>query len=207
MAGHERWAGANTRTAEGARIAGGRRADHAGERHRAHRDRHRVRRPHRRCPRSSPSCVPCSTRFTSGTTRAMFPGCVWLRLGGVPYLAAKWDSPALRRTLRRELRASAADVVYVDHLGMARYLPDIRAERPGSRIVLDQHNVESDLFKQFAERQDRGERTRCRRGVASDGALRAQSARALSTPSSRFPGRTNATSRRSPTYRCTSCQS
>jgi polysaccharide biosynthesis protein PslH len=79
------------------------------------------------------------------------PRVLRLRLGGVPYLAAKWDSPALRRTLRRALRASAADVVYVDHLGMARYLPDIRAERPGSRIVLDQHNVESELFKQFAE--------------------------------------------------------
>jgi hypothetical protein len=55
--------------------------------------------------------------------------------------------------LRRELRHAAPDVVYVDHLGMTRYLPMIKRERPASRVVLEQHNVESDLFKRFAERQ------------------------------------------------------
>ncbi|MBX3222970.1 MAG: glycosyltransferase [Labilithrix sp.] len=79
------------------------------------------------------------------------PRVVALRLLGVPYLAGKWDSRELRRTLRRELLASPVDVVYVDHLGMARYLPDILAERPFCRTVLDQHNVESDFFKQFAD--------------------------------------------------------
>jgi polysaccharide biosynthesis protein PslH len=71
-------------------------------------------------------------------------------LRGVPYLAGKWDSRALRKTLRAELRRAPADVVYVDHLGMARYLPDIEKARPFARRVLDQHNVESDFFKQFA---------------------------------------------------------
>lgn len=79
------------------------------------------------------------------------PRVVGLRLLGVPYLAGKWDSRRLRKTLRRELVEHAADVVYIDHLGMARYLPDIKAERPFCRTVLDQHNVESDFFKQFAE--------------------------------------------------------
>lgn len=80
------------------------------------------------------------------------PRVVMLRaLRGVPYLAGKWDSRELRRTLRRELLDSPIDVVYLDHLGMARYLPDVRAERPHARTVLDQHNVESDFFKQFAE--------------------------------------------------------
>jgi len=78
------------------------------------------------------------------------PRVVALRLLGVPYLAGKWDSRTLRRTLRKELVESPVDVVYIDHLGMARYLPDIKAERPFSRTVLDQHNVESDFFKQFA---------------------------------------------------------
>ena len=79
------------------------------------------------------------------------PRVLALRLYGVPYLAAKWDSAALRRTLREVLRTSAADLVYVDHLGMARYLPDIRAELRGSRVVLEQHNVESEFFRQLAE--------------------------------------------------------
>ncbi len=82
------------------------------------------------------------------------PRVVVLRaLFGVPYLAGKWDSRALRRTLRRELTTSPVDVVYFDHLGMARYLAEARAERPACRVVLDQHNVESDFFKQFSDRQ------------------------------------------------------
>jgi glycosyltransferase involved in cell wall biosynthesis len=82
------------------------------------------------------------------------PRVVALRaLRGVPYLAGKWDSRALRKTPRRELVDTAVDVVYVDHLGMARYLADVEAERPACRIVLDQHNVESEFFKQFAARK------------------------------------------------------
>jgi glycosyltransferase involved in cell wall biosynthesis len=82
------------------------------------------------------------------------PRVVALRaLRGVPYLAGKWDSSALRRALRHELFDTAVDVAYVDHLGMARYLPDVEAERPLCRIVLDQHNVESDFFKQFADKK------------------------------------------------------
>lgn len=78
------------------------------------------------------------------------PRVVALRLLGVPYLAGKWDSRVLRKTIKREL-AHDIDVVYLDHLGMARYLGDIRRGRPSVRTVLDQHNVESDFFKQFAD--------------------------------------------------------
>lgn len=79
------------------------------------------------------------------------PRVVALRaLRGVPYLAGKWDSRRLRKVLRAELRRAPVDVVYVDHLGMASYLPDVEATRPFARKVLDQHNVESDFFKQFA---------------------------------------------------------
>jgi len=77
------------------------------------------------------------------------PRVVALRLLGVPYLVGKWDSRRTRRHLRDEL-ARGADVVYLDHLGMARYLKEIRAARPGARVVLDQHNVESAFFAQFA---------------------------------------------------------
>lgn len=82
------------------------------------------------------------------------PRVLALRSLGVPYVAAKWDSRALRRALCRELRRSPADVVYVDHLGMARYLPEIRAARPAARVVLEEHNVESALFEGFAGRVD-----------------------------------------------------
>jgi glycosyltransferase involved in cell wall biosynthesis len=81
------------------------------------------------------------------------PRVVALRALGVPYLAGKWDCRDLRRTLKQLWADRANDVMYIDHLGMTRYLPDIQAVRRDGRIVLDQHNVESDFFKQFAEKR------------------------------------------------------
>jgi glycosyltransferase involved in cell wall biosynthesis len=82
------------------------------------------------------------------------PRVAWLRIAGrVPYVSAKWESPEVRRALERELRGSAFDVVWLDGLGSARYLPLIRRLQPRARVVLDQHNVESERFRQFAEAQ------------------------------------------------------
>jgi glycosyltransferase involved in cell wall biosynthesis len=83
--------------------------------------------------------------------KAYVPRVLALRALGVPYLAAKWDSRDVRNTFRDELARAKPDVVYIDHLGMGVYLPDIRAVCPRARIVMDEHNVESDFFKQFAD--------------------------------------------------------
>jgi glycosyltransferase involved in cell wall biosynthesis len=86
--------------------------------------------------------------------RRYVPRVVLLRaLRGIPYLAAKWDSPAVRAALRRELADRAYDVVWINGLGMAYYVPLVRELLPGARVVLDQHNVESDRFAEFARRQ------------------------------------------------------
>src|SRR5258705_12239239 len=74
-------------------------------------------------------------------------------LAAIPYLAAKWDSPDVARALRRELAGREFDVVWINGLGMAYYLPLIRELVPRARVVLDQHNVESDRFVEFARRQ------------------------------------------------------
>lgn len=79
------------------------------------------------------------------------PRVAWLRIAeGVPYVSAKWESPAVRAALERELRGSAFDVVWLDGLGSSRYLALIRRLQPRARVVLDQHNVESERFRQFA---------------------------------------------------------
>lgn len=86
--------------------------------------------------------------------RRYVPRVVLLRaLRGMPYMAAKWDSPAVRTALRRVLAGRTFDVVWINGLGMAHYLPLIRELLPGTRVVLDQHNVESDRFAEFARRQ------------------------------------------------------
>ena len=86
--------------------------------------------------------------------RRYVPRVVLLRvLRGIPYLAGKWDSPAVARALRQQLAGREFDVVWINGLGMAYYLPLIRELVPRARVVLDQHNVESDRFVEFARRQ------------------------------------------------------
>jgi len=80
------------------------------------------------------------------------PRLLMVRLANrVPYLAAKWDGRAVRRAIVAELGARSYGVVYLDHLGMAIYLPEVRRVAPKARVVLEQHNVESDFFGQFAK--------------------------------------------------------
>jgi glycosyltransferase involved in cell wall biosynthesis len=82
------------------------------------------------------------------------PRVVWLRaVCGVPYVVGKWDSPAVREALRRELVDREFEVVWLDGLGITHYLPLLRSLQPSARVVLRQFNVESDRFAQFARRQ------------------------------------------------------
>jgi glycosyltransferase involved in cell wall biosynthesis len=82
------------------------------------------------------------------------PRVAWLRLArGVPYLAGKWEAPAVRAALDRELRDHAADVVWLETLGIARYLPLVRRHQPNARVIVDTQNVDSDIWEQFARRQ------------------------------------------------------
>ena len=82
------------------------------------------------------------------------PRVAWLRIvHGVPYLSGKWESPLVRSAIERELRGQPFDVVWLGALGTARYLPLVRRLQPRARVVLDQHNVESDIWAQFARRQ------------------------------------------------------
>ena len=71
---------------------------------------------------------------------------------GIPYLATKWNSGAISQALSRALTQETYDLIYIDHLGMALYLAAVRAACPTARIVLEEHNVESDFFAQFAAR-------------------------------------------------------
>jgi len=82
------------------------------------------------------------------------PRVAWLRVArGVPYIAAKWDSRAVHDAIARELAATPYEVVWLNGLGIARYIALVRERAPRARIVLDGHNVESDRFIHFAASQ------------------------------------------------------
>jgi glycosyltransferase involved in cell wall biosynthesis len=78
------------------------------------------------------------------------PRLLRLRAQGVPYLIAKHDTTAMREIVERELRTQRFDVVYVGHLAMCAYLPSIRRLAPHASVVLEQHNVEWEIFERLA---------------------------------------------------------
>jgi glycosyltransferase involved in cell wall biosynthesis len=79
------------------------------------------------------------------------PRLIRLRALGVPYLVAKSDASAMRAVLARHLAAGDTNLVYVGHLGMAAYLDDARRLAPKARVVLEEHNVEWEIFERLAK--------------------------------------------------------
>lgn len=78
------------------------------------------------------------------------PRLLRLRMLGVPYLVAKSDSAAMHALLEQHLGAGGVDVIYVGHLGMAAYLDRARRLAPKARVVLEEHNVEWEIFERLA---------------------------------------------------------
>jgi glycosyltransferase involved in cell wall biosynthesis len=78
------------------------------------------------------------------------PRLLGLRALGVPYLIAKCDTRPMHSLVERHLKTGKYDVVYVGHLGMAAYLRDARRLAPDARFVLEQHNVEWEIFERLA---------------------------------------------------------
>jgi glycosyltransferase involved in cell wall biosynthesis len=71
-------------------------------------------------------------------------------LGRVPYLVAKADNSSMRRLLRAELQRGRYDLVYFGYFGMTAYLPMVRRLAPRARLVLEEHNVEWEIFERLA---------------------------------------------------------
>jgi polysaccharide biosynthesis protein PslH len=72
-------------------------------------------------------------------------------LRDVPYIVGKCDNPIMRRLVREHLTTGTYDVVYLGSLGMATYLADILALAPRARVILEQHNVEWEIFDRLAD--------------------------------------------------------
>jgi polysaccharide biosynthesis protein PslH len=78
------------------------------------------------------------------------PRLLRLRLQGVPYLIAKCDTPRMHALVNEQMTRFSYDLVYVGQLGMAAYLPRARRLAPKARFVLEEHNVEWEIFRRLA---------------------------------------------------------
>jgi glycosyltransferase involved in cell wall biosynthesis len=67
-----------------------------------------------------------------------------------PYLIAVNNCSNMYDLIDRHLRAENYDIVYLGYLGMAAYLDDVRRLAPRARLILEQHNVEWQIFSRLA---------------------------------------------------------
>ncbi len=72
-------------------------------------------------------------------------------LGSEPISVLNYTTNAMRRELRRVLLAEPFDVVQVEGVHLCAYLPLIRSLAPKATIVMDWHNIESELMDRYAD--------------------------------------------------------
>lgn len=73
-------------------------------------------------------------------------------LGRTPVTVLNYTSRTMAAELERVLRAQEFDVVQVESVHLAAYLPLIRAARRSPLVICDWHNIESDLMRQYSRR-------------------------------------------------------
>jgi glycosyltransferase involved in cell wall biosynthesis len=78
------------------------------------------------------------------------PRLLGLRMLGVPYVVAKFDNASMHALVEEHLVTGAYDVVYIGQLGMAAYLGGVRRLAPRAHVVLEEHNVEWEIFQRLA---------------------------------------------------------
>lgn len=74
-------------------------------------------------------------------------------IGRTPLPVLNYTTPAMKQELARILDAQDFDVVQVESIHLAEYLPIIRAARSRPLIICDWHNIESELMSRYSERQ------------------------------------------------------
>ena len=74
-------------------------------------------------------------------------------IGRTPLPVLNYTTPAMKEALARVLDEQDFDVVQVESIHLAEYLPIIRAARSRPLVICDWHNIESELMRRYSERQ------------------------------------------------------
>src|SRR5436189_2540839 len=73
-------------------------------------------------------------------------------LGRTPVTVLNYTSHLMASELERVLSSQTFDIVQIESVHLAAYLPVIRAARNGPIVVCDWHNIESDLMRKYSRR-------------------------------------------------------
>jgi glycosyltransferase involved in cell wall biosynthesis len=74
-------------------------------------------------------------------------------IGKTPLPVLNYTTPAMKQELARVLDEQDFDIVQVESIHLAEYLPIIQAARRPPFIICDWHNIESELMQRYSERQ------------------------------------------------------
>jgi polysaccharide biosynthesis protein PslH len=74
-------------------------------------------------------------------------------IGRTPLPVLNYTTPAMKQELARVLDEQDFDVVQVESIHLAEYLPIIGAARNRPQIICDWHNIESELMQRYSERE------------------------------------------------------
>ncbi|HBB98180.1 MAG TPA: glycosyltransferase [Blastocatellia bacterium] len=74
-------------------------------------------------------------------------------VGRTPLPLLNYTTNEMSKTLAHVLAKNDFDIVQVESIHLINYLPVIRAARSHPIVVCDWHNIESDLMRQYAERE------------------------------------------------------
>jgi glycosyltransferase involved in cell wall biosynthesis len=69
---------------------------------------------------------------------------------GQPLRYGRFDGDGMRRALDAVLATGPFELVHVDHLHLAPLIPHLRRSLPDAPVVLDEHNVESQIVERLA---------------------------------------------------------
>src|ERR1043166_1619740 len=74
-------------------------------------------------------------------------------IGWTPLPLLNYTTPEMANALRRLIAEERFDLIQVESIHLMNYLPALRGASRQPLIVCDWHNVESDLMRQYAERE------------------------------------------------------
>ena len=74
-------------------------------------------------------------------------------VGRTPLPLLNYTTDEMMTTLARVLEENDFDIVQVESIHLMNYLPLFRTARSRAAVVCDWHNIESDLMRQYAERE------------------------------------------------------
>ena len=94
-------------------------------------------------PTKAVTPVPAPQKYTpSKVVRGLF--------GRLPLPVVNYTSSPMETTLRNLLRSEQFNVVHLDSIHFAAYLPLIKRLAPAARVMLNWHNIESELMERYA---------------------------------------------------------